>query len=444
MPPPTSTATLPAPTQDWLLLISRREGYPAIYAVRPDGSGLTKLMDELSFIYEAALSPDGARIAFTANSPTDGEWDIFIMNVDGTNLLNLTTGRFDERTGSPMNDANPAWSPDGKRLAFNSNGDIFVIASDGNGLVQLTNDPSWEGLPSWSPNGSQIAFNSERGGNPDIYLINADGSGLKRLTDNPGADGSPLWSPDGSKIVFISDRDGNEEIYLMDPDGSRQTNLTQNPELDATTLWSPDGAHLLFTSYRDGRSRKYLMNADGSDPVPLPDQLADGRMMAWGYSPALSDFARIPATPTATPAPTQALSIEEEEELALQTLLTFFDLLHTGEYEQASDLYGGSYEMLMESNPTLHPKDHTTLLKHACEINGLQCLQVHDAVIQEQKTPHEFQFIVEFEYDDGSLFVSGACCGATETDMPPVQQFPYTVKRFNDQFRVMELPVYVP
>jgi TolB protein len=68
-----------------------------------------------------------------------------------------------------MTDANPAWSPDGKRLAFNSNGDIFVIASDGSGLIQLTNDPSWEGLPSWSPNGSQIAFNSERGGTPDIY-----------------------------------------------------------------------------------------------------------------------------------------------------------------------------------------------------------------------------------------------------------------------------------
>jgi hypothetical protein len=173
----------------------------------------------------------------------------------------------------------------------------------------------------------------------------------------------------------------------------------------------------------------------------LPEQLAEGRMMAWGYSPAISDFTRKPATPAATPAPTQALSIEEEE-LALQTLLTFFDLLHTGEYEQASKLYGGSYEMLMESNPTLHPKDHITLLKHACEINGLMCLRVHDAVLQEQTVPYEFQFIVEFEYDDGTIFVLGPCCGASETDNPPVQQFAYTVKRFNDQFRVMELPIY--
>jgi TolB protein len=110
-------------------------------------------MDELCGIYEAALSPDGARIAFTANSPMDGASDIFIMDVGGTNLLNLTSGRLDEDTGLAMTDANPAWSPDGKHLSFASNGDIFVIAADGNGLVQLTNDPGWEGSPSWSPDG---------------------------------------------------------------------------------------------------------------------------------------------------------------------------------------------------------------------------------------------------------------------------------------------------
>ena len=69
---------------------------------------------------------------------------------------------------------------------------------------------------------------------------------------------------------------------------------------------------------------------------------------------------------------------------------------------------------------------------------------VSDAVLQEPVLPHEFRFIVEFKYDDGTRIVLGPCCGATETEMPPKWQFPYTVVRVGDQFRVMELPVLMP
>lgn len=100
--------------------------------------------------------------------------------------------------------------------------------------------------------------------------------------------------------------------------------------------------------------------------------------------------------------------------------------------------------MLMAWNPRVSPEDHSTLLKSGCEFNGLQCLPARSAVFQERTEAGEFIFVVEFENEDGSLFVRGPCCGADETDMPSERQFLFPVKRIEGQFRVMDLPVYVP
>ena len=449
-PPPGSiptTSTTPKRStteQEWQLYISSREGYPAIYAVHPDGSGLTKLMDEYAGIYEAALSPDGAKIAFTANSPDDGAWDIFVMDVDGANISNLTSIIVDANGNTPSYQSGPAWSPDGNWLAFTSDGDIFAMAMDGSRPVRLTDHPGWDSAPSWSPDGTQIAFSSQRGDDPDIYLVTLDGLTLKRLTGSPQADRDPLWSTDGSKIYYLSDHDEGSDIYIMNVDGSDQTNLTQNVKQYSALHWHPDGAHIVFSAYGDDRNRLYLMNADGSLVVPLPEPLPGKLIEDWGYSAALSALASVATTPTVIPAPTLVLSAEDEEKLALKTLLDFFDLLHAGEYEQASHLYGGSYETLMYLNPSIYPKDKEAYFKNGCEINGLQCLRVSEAVLQEPVLPHEFRFIVEFKIDDGTRFVLRPCCGATETEMPPKWQFPYTVKRVGDHFRVMELPLLMP
>ena len=93
--------------------------------------------------------------------------------------------------------------------------------------------------PTWSPDGSRIAFDSERDGNLEVYVMNADGTGQTRLTDNPAADGVPAWSPDGSRIAFMSNRDGDYEIYVMNTDGSGQTRLTVNSAADVAPAWSP-------------------------------------------------------------------------------------------------------------------------------------------------------------------------------------------------------------
>ena len=97
-------------------------------------------------------------------------------------------------------DWDPAWSPDGTKIAFASDGaralnhgDIFVVNSDGSGRTNLTNDPASDDLPAWSPDGTKIAFVSTRGGAHSIFVMNADGTGVTRLTNNAGYDGEPAW-----------------------------------------------------------------------------------------------------------------------------------------------------------------------------------------------------------------------------------------------------------
>lgn len=93
--------------------------------------------------------------------------------------------------------------------------EIYLMNPDGSGLTRLTNYPADDSYLSWSPDGSQIAFTSDRGGSADIYLTNVDGSDDTQLTDSPGVSSHPSWSPDGQRIAFESDRDGNFEIYVM-------------------------------------------------------------------------------------------------------------------------------------------------------------------------------------------------------------------------------------
>jgi hypothetical protein len=129
---------------------------------------------------------------------------------------------------------------------------------------------------------------------------------------------------------------------------------------------------------------------------------------------------------------------------ARQALVDFFDLLNRGEYAEADALYGGDYEALTSFNPALDPADHAALWQNGCRMNGLQCLTVRTATLKDYHNG-TYVFFVEFNSPDGSLFVRGPCCGATETEMPSESHFEYRVAETADgQFKVMDLPVYVP
>jgi Tol biopolymer transport system component len=154
-------------------------------------------------------------------------------------------------------------------LAFVRGGQIFRVRSDGTGLVQLTSD-GVNSEPAWAPDGQRIAFVSEQGGSSDIYVMNADGSNVVRRTDGGLFNSSPAWSPDGTRIAFSSLRDGQYGIYVMrvDEDWWNPAHLGFDSGWNAQPAWSPDGSTIAFVS--DWRAYDflydlYVMNADGSD-----------------------------------------------------------------------------------------------------------------------------------------------------------------------------------
>jgi hypothetical protein len=135
----------------------------------------------------------------------------------------------------------------------------------------------------------------------------------------------------------------------------------------------------------------------------------------------------------------------DDAQLAQSALVAFFADLHAGRYAQAAEAYAGTYEIMIDHNPTLDPADHAALFRYACTINGAQCLEVQSAALMASTAAQEFRFEVEFQLEDGSVFVQGPCCGGSETDFPPVSSFTYTVSKGEDgRFRILDMPVYTP
>jgi hypothetical protein len=127
----------------------------------------------------------------------------------------------------------------------------------------------------------------------------------------------------------------------------------------------------------------------------------------------------------------------------METLTQFFSYLHDGMYAEASHVYGGSYQELADINDLIDPLDHTALWQNACKVNGFQCLYVGSIGPKGKNTSPEFTFLVGFMDDEGNTFQQEACCG--DTSATPQVEFEYLVRKMEDgQFKVMDLPVYIP
>lgn len=134
-----------------------------------------------------------------------------------------------------------------------------------------------------------------------------------------------------------------------------------------------------------------------------------------------------------------------DAELAQKALADFFWHLSQGKYQEAADLYGGSYDILASYNPDLDPEDYPALWERACEINGFQCLQVEEILVVEEIPPSEFQLTASFRTSAGEVLQLDACCGEDPDGQPPQTQFTFWVHKSSaGDFLVLDLPVYMP
>jgi Tol biopolymer transport system component len=239
-----------------------------IYTINPDGSDRRRLTFDSREDSDPAWSPDGTKIAFARSGISVNSYrsEIYVMNADGSYQRRLT------EPGGDRYYRHPTWSPDGTKIAFHTaiydgRGSVIVMNADGSDQRNIFQGGLYQ--PAWSPDGSKLVGSTGEG----LRLINIDGSNPTPITQPPTPfdpatyfwDQDPDWSPDSSKIVFTRfvNCDINDcysaRLYVVNSDGSNPTELRPQDDLGGSLVWSPDGTKILL-----GGGDLYVMNPDGS------------------------------------------------------------------------------------------------------------------------------------------------------------------------------------
>ncbi len=275
-PTPWPTATLLAPTlmpyvQGRIAFASDRDGNFEIYMLDMVTRVSMRLTTNEADDREPAWSPDGLRLAFV--STRDGEASLYVMNNDGSGVIRVTAG------GEGVRDHTPAWSPDGRLIVFTRE----TVAGSGLYLLDTAcldqpeaceeavapiTTATFDRTPDWSPDGRLIAYTAaEFAGLPSaIALIDPAGEGRRALVGTGTSDSAPRWSPDGIRLAFVSNREGDPDLWIMDAvgAGSSPIQITLSGANDVEPDWSPDGVFLVFASDRGEQAdfELYLVRAD--------------------------------------------------------------------------------------------------------------------------------------------------------------------------------------
>jgi len=250
---------------DRIAFMSNRTGEYSIYTVTLDGPSTER---DLGLVGRfPAVSPDGLKIAFARNG------DIWMADADGGNEVSLTSNADQEDR--------PGWSPDGAKIAYSRAGFIWIMDADGSNAASVGQE-GWD--PSWSPDGAQIAFMTTRDGDEEIFVMDADGTNLLNVSDHNWEDAEPAWSPLGNYIAFTSDRDGMYHIFMVAPTGGVVTNMTAAliaPDAQYPT-WAPAATAGAFTSSAAGNPDIYYFIPGGGNPVRLTDHPLTDAFASWG------------------------------------------------------------------------------------------------------------------------------------------------------------------
>ena len=267
---------------------SDRDGDYEIYSMKDDGTDLVKLTDNAGADLSPDWSPEGSRIVFT--SDRDGDHDIYAMDADGDNVVQITN--------RPGYESGPVWSGFGTRIAFiaqTQNGEgIGFVNADGSGL-DVPNGGAQYGGVSWSSDDTRLAFSLGDPFDPSfqVYTWNLASGTSEHITGGS----HPDWSPDMSTVAFdAGDASDNADIWVVTPvqASGTTTRLTNDPGFDVAPRWSPDGQEITWMTSRDGNYEIYKMHQDGTSPVRLTNHSGSDVWPDWQpvQGPPLSGYPR--------------------------------------------------------------------------------------------------------------------------------------------------------
>ena len=235
-----------------------------LFVTTPKGAGFDELTAALPWGAQPAWSNDGRSIAFS-HSPQRLELRIYVMDADGGNLRRISNATF------AYGDSFPTWSPRGDAIAFASAREgpgregVYVSDIDGGEEVRITGLDTSVMWSSWRPVGDAIVYASTKAGIMDIHIMDGRGSHLAQVTDDRRWDMAPSWHPRGEGIAFASIGEDSltGDIYTIEADGSNRRRITKHPADESEPCWSPDGTQILFESNRDGPQGLFIMDLDG-------------------------------------------------------------------------------------------------------------------------------------------------------------------------------------
>ncbi len=255
-----------------------------IFLINSDGSGLARLTDDpAASTIQPVWSPDRSRIAFVSDATGRNQLYLFSLNDYAIEPL----------TEHPAGAVWPTWSPDGNELAY------IVDDETRNQIVVIdiaSREPVFDRMLTvgalshlnWSPDGNRFVFaarSTVRSLTLDIFSIDVAGAQLINLSNHPADDRYPSWSPDGSRVLFHSDRNGNQDIFVMQANGALQTPLTSHAADDFQPAWASDGNRVVFVSERDGNPNLYVMSDSGAEMTALSTVAAHDAQPHWQPDP---------------------------------------------------------------------------------------------------------------------------------------------------------------